>query len=301
VLAPPPALVIVLRPRMLRRDALYGPLLRRVLQLARERSGPATLARTLDAVEDADEVLVGVQDAARTSDELGNLVLVLRGVRADLDPANLVDDQGRRLWTTGPSGRVRELVLAGASGDDTARSPASLFELPDRTWVIATGKPRVRVRDALDSGATALATSAPFAEADLSPDAPFAARLNGPSLVSHVGALQPPAQLAPVGRSLIAVTMSLSPGPDAVVRATFTYSDEDAVGPAQATVRRVLDALSTLKPDEYGWLRTANVEGAARRVEIRAPLPKELLSAFSLAQPRPVRPPSAPHDAPGGW
>src|ERR1019366_6462314 len=100
----------------------------------------------------AEEVIIGLRLGRFDTDT--DVVVVVRGVRADVDPAALVDADGRPLWAPGPTGRVRELVRAGTgSGAESSEAPrneipASLFELPGRTWVIASGEARARARSA---------------------------------------------------------------------------------------------------------------------------------------------------------
>ena len=59
-----PELLAVVFPRALRRDAVYGPLLRGAIDLVREQSRVVAETRALDAMEDAEEVIVGVRPDA---------------------------------------------------------------------------------------------------------------------------------------------------------------------------------------------------------------------------------------------
>ncbi|MBV9947954.1 MAG: hypothetical protein JOZ69_13960 [Myxococcales bacterium] len=286
---PKPALVVVVRPRRLRHDPVYGPLLARVIDLAREASRLVDATRALDAVEDAEELVISAADRAATAEastgDTGDLVFVIRGVRADLDPGYLVADDGRPLWRPGPSGPVRELVL-----DGDAAGAASLFELPGRTWVIASGESRLRARATFGRRIRG-ALAPPELPAILDPhgddDALAAAWLSGPPLLARVGVLRPPALLAPVGRHLETVTLSLSAGSEAFVRATLTYRDDEAPGPASARLREAIAALRggpTSTRNEYAWLAAGavTVDEAHRRVVVTAPLPKDVLAAVVL-------------------
>jgi hypothetical protein len=304
---PAPELMIVVRPQALRRDAVYGPLLRRVIDLARERSPVVAATRALDAMAEADEVVVGVRAGARKGED--DLVGVVTGVRADLDPAKLVDEEGRRLWGPGPSGAVRELVhmpeRSGGvdlhdgrfhvrdQGDGSAAeqtSDASLFELRERTWVIATGASRERARDVF-SGHSRSGGGLPV---NLDPNALALVRVSGPALVAHIHALRSPGLLAPVGHKLEAVTAVLSPGDDADIRTTLSYGDEAAVAAAAATVAEAIEALGARLQD-YFWLRSATVRQSHCCVVVATPLPPPVVAALVPPAPAATSHGRAPH------
>jgi hypothetical protein len=312
-----PELLAVVFPLALRRDAVYGPLLRHVIDLVREQSHVVAETRALDAMEDAEEVIVGVRPEAGVgppgsgaSAAVGEMIVVVRGVRAEVDPATLVDADGHPLWAPGPSGGVRELVPRDdpSSPDDAgAPVPASLFELPGRTWVIASGNARARARVVF---AHPLGRPSLRLEAD-NADALLVLRIDGPSLVARVRALQPPAGLAAIGRRLGAVTLVLAgstlselgrgdqdvaapdAGPEAglahlrrSVRASLAYADADAATLAEATVRDVLGAIARKKPDDLAWLGNASVDrpspggSPGNSVVVTAPLPPRLVGAL---------------------
>ncbi len=73
----------MLRPRALRGDAVYGALLERTLNLARARSRVVAATRVLDAMGDAEEVVVSMHTTGPGGP--GEIVIVVRGVRADLE------------------------------------------------------------------------------------------------------------------------------------------------------------------------------------------------------------------------
>jgi hypothetical protein len=263
--------LVVVRPRSLRQDKTYGPLLAHAVAAARANNRVVAATRALDAVEDADEVLVGV-DAG--SSDARDLVVVTRGVRADLDPGKLSDGEGHTLWQPGPSGAVRELVCErDAHGADIG---ASLFELPGRTWVIASGEARARARDVF-----AHPVNRPIPE--LERDALAVVRLDGPSLVRHTRQLQGTGPLSALGHHLQWAAAALPPGDERVVRATLSYTDDDSAGVAEIAVRETLMALARSKSDRFAWLGSATVERADRRIVIRSPLPPELVDALVRA------------------
>ncbi len=294
-----PELYIVVRPRRLRQDPVFGPLLSRAIEAGRERSRVVAATRALDAVDDAEEIIVGV--GADSPGHPGDLVLVARGVRADLDPGKLVDTEGRAVWEPGPSGPVRELVCERDSPDgpgpagtpsvlarstkSTTEVGASLFELPGRTWVIASGGARARARDVF-----AHPVNRPTLHFD--PDALAVVRVDGPSLVQRIRPLQETAALGDVGRRLQSVTFALPAGGDGQVRATLAYADEDAAAFAESTVRGALGAIGRTKPERLAWLAAASVERPGKRVVLAVPLPRQLAEAL-LRAPGP-RDPTSP-------
>jgi hypothetical protein len=308
-----PELVGVVFPRALRADRVYGPLLRRVIEVVQEHSRVMSEARVLGALEGADEVIVGVRpepsegrvraltpDAPPSAAPTGEMLIVLRGAPADVDPQNLVDPEGRATWTQGPPGSVRELVCEDvAAGTRTADAvPASLFELPGRTWVIATGEARGRARAAFAHplGRPALRFE-PHDGASLA-----VLRIDGPSIVGRVRALQPHGAFAAVGRNLESVTAELlasadlgetsaeAPGVSADagprtdvnrnVRASLTYGDEDAAAFAEVALREVLAAIARNKPQNLAWLADATVARPGKQVVVTAPIPPRFIGAL---------------------
>ena len=261
----------------MRKDAVYGPLLRRAITSARERSAVVAATRALDTIEDAEEVVVGVRpddgDPA-AGGQRGELLLVERGVRADVDPAKLVDDEGRPLWTPGPQGHVRELVRERDAKGHAV--DASLFELPGRTWVITTGAARKRARDAF---------AHPFHRPpiDLGQGALVYLRLDGPSLVKKIRGLQDLGALGAVGRRLRSVTLALPPGGDNVVKATLAYADEDAAAFSEVTLEQVVAAFGRTKKPGFSWLAEAKVDRPDKRVVVTAPLPGQLIDGLLKA------------------
>jgi hypothetical protein len=206
-------------------------------------------------------------------------VLVARGVRADVDPARMVDDEGHGLWQPGPPGRVPELVReTDAHGHPV---DASLFVLPGRTWVIAQGQARARARQAF---------AHPFnrPQMQLDPDALAIVRIDGPSLVARVHALQDLGGLAAVGHRLRSVSLELPPGAEHSVRATFAYADEDSAATSAVTVEQALQAISRSKREGLAWLGAARVGRAPRSVVVTSPLPGRLIDALLHAGSAPL-------------
>jgi hypothetical protein len=272
-----PELLVVIRARAAREDRIYGPLLRRAVDLAREQSRAVAATRALDAMSDAEELVLGQRPETR--DHAGELVLVARGVRGDVDPVKLVDDDGHPLWAPGPAGAVRELVRE----TDEHGHPvgASLFELPGRTWVVAQGDARARAREVF---------AHPFNRPAMDLDAQALAivRIDGPSLVGRIHALQDLGGLAAVGRHLRSVTVVLPPGAEHVVRATLAYADDDSAGASAVTAQAAVDALARSKKPGFEWLGSAHVEHGIKSVVLDAPLPARLVDGLLHAGSAPL-------------
>jgi hypothetical protein len=268
-----PEFLVVVRPKSLREDRIYGPLFRQAVRLARDRSKVVTATRMVESMEDAEEVILGVTEAGERPAEV---VLVMAGVRADVDPAKLVDDDGAVLWTAGPPGPLRELVREKARqhGDDDP--DASLFELPGRTWVVASGAARNRARDVF-----AHPLNRPRLAYD--PQALALVRIDGPSLVSHVHQLRGPGALSPVGHGLVSTLLSLPPGADHALRVVLDYAGDDDAFASEAALRQTFSALGRSQVDRLAWLGDARVERTRRSVVATAPLPPKLIDALLSA------------------
>jgi len=279
-----PDLLVVVRPRALELDAVYGPLLRRALAVAKQRYRIVSETRALDAVESSDEVIV----ALRSGPTGLELVFVERGVRADVDPARLVDTEGRALWQPGPSGSVRELERSAAPANSESSGlpdedvDASLFELPGRTWVIATGPARARARQVFQHP-----TRRPAPDVDA--EALVVARVDGPSLVARVPPLRPGEGLDAIGRGLVWADFELPPGapvapteqpPRRTWRAILSYADGQTASAAESQARDVVGAFARTKPEGLAWLGEATVSrapGASSDVVLTAPLSAPLI------------------------
>jgi hypothetical protein len=274
-----PELLVVFRPAALRQDKVYGPLLRRVLDAARERSRVVAATRILDVVQDADEVVVGMRPGASGTDGPGEVVVVVRGVPASADPLRVVDSDGHALWSPGPPGAVRELVRER----DEQGHPldASLFEMEGRVWLIATGDARARCREVF-------AHPLGRPELKVDPDALATARIDGASLVQRVRALQPLGGLAAIGRKLQSVTAVLPPGRDGNIQLVLGYAEEDAAAFSEVTARQTVEAIGRKKPERLAWLASAKVDRPDKRVLLTFPLPPQLIDSLLHAGSAPI-------------
>ncbi len=273
-----PSLVLVLTPRALLADRVYGPLLRRASVLAAARAGVSTLGDTaLAALERSDEAVV-VLGPAGGDPRADDAVVALRGAPADLDPATLIDPGGRPLWRrAGAVGRdVTELVSTEAP------DKASLFVLPERTWVIAVEHAVARTREAF---ARARRSSLP--RIDLEEGELLRFDLPGEVLRVADDRLEYGA-LAPVGRSLESASVSLTSGTQGVLLIRLRYPDEPVAEHAQDRAQRVVDAFRRQitdkhTADSWSWLGASGVFREGRLVTVRAPIPMSWLKALAKA------------------
>jgi hypothetical protein len=274
-----PELFFVIRPKALREDRIYGPLLRRAIRLAREQSKVVAATRMAESVEDAEEVVLGLSHAAGRAAEA---ILVENGVRTDIDPAKLVDDDGGLFWTLGPSGAIRELVHGGPPKRDPEQDPdASLFELPGRTWVIATGPARDRARDVF-----ARPLNRPLSAYTAVDDRALAfLRIDGATLVSRVQPLHGRGPLSTVGDKLVSAVLSLPPGAEHSLRAVLAYADDDAALAAESVLRETFSALGRMSTAKLAWLGNASLTRAGTSVIATAPLPPQLIDGLLGAAP----------------
>lgn len=290
-----PKLLVFLRPKALRDDRVYGPMLRRALELARERRVTSG-SLVLDAIEDADQAIAELGDLAPEDNQAPQeLVVVLRGVRSDIDPATLVGPEGDLLWSPGPTGAVRELVHE--VDRDGTPNPASLFELPGRTWVVASGLARDRAREAF-------AHPSRRREPVSALDALATIWIDGPSLVERVSQLRPSGLLASVGNGLKSLALDLlaptaapggppgsNPIPSRDVRAVASYPQDQAAADAGEAFGEMLEVVSRLKPAGLAWLAPAKVVVEGSRVIVTEPLPLALLAGLLEAgRPPPPTP-----------
>jgi hypothetical protein len=292
----PPDLLIVVRPRSIARDRLYGPLFRRASVLASTRSGAANVGTTaLAAFERADEAIFAGYDRGGR-----DAVIAVRGVPADVDAITLVDTAGKPLWE-----RVRE--SPGGVTELVARDPkvdAALFVLPMRTWVIAVGDAVPRAREVYGRASPASSRPAPLT---LDPVPLAVVQLRGEALLRHEARLRV-GPLAPIGRDLDHVDLALEPGVRGEVAGRFVYTDERSAFESEQRMKDVLGAFSRKFGEKLRWLDAIRVVHASREVSVRGRLPQswveglldaEAADTSSLDQaPPPVTPASGDAGAP---
>jgi hypothetical protein len=256
-----PEILVAVRPQAMARDKVYGPLVKTLSRIVAARAPQASGTRTMEVFESCEEVIYGVRRAGSE-----DAVIVLRGVRADADPARIVDDRGQAMWhPAGGAGRAQEL----ASADEA--KPASLFVLPARSWVIAIGEARERARAAFVN---------PFDRPSPIKDegALLVVRLDGPSLVEGVPRLRARGgAFEPVGRRLEFVSLALRPGNEGVV-AMFSYTEEGAAAFAEVALKDLATTVGREGSDKIKWLGEAKIDRQASTIVARVPLPQRLIA-----------------------
>ncbi len=276
LLAHPADVRVTLHPPAVTRDRVYGALLRRASALAAAYAGPRSMGTTaLVALERADEVLAAVNDA-------GEAVVVLRGVPADLEATRVVDETGHPVWRP-IVGDLRRTFVEYAP---VVEADATLFVLPERVWVVASGAARAHTRDALIDGAGAVS----FKEGD-----PGLAviTIRGSALVRRDSRLRV-GRLAPLGRSLLWASFELTAGAQGVLVTRLDYTEALAASDAEQTARDIVSAFRRLleegakakthaDPPPLSWLAAAGVDRAGVVVTVRAPIPKTWLDAIARA------------------
>jgi hypothetical protein len=176
-------------------------------------------------------------------------------------------------------GPVRELVRER----DERGQPleASLFELESRTWVIAVGDARARAREVFAHPIGRPAFT-------LDPDALATVRIDGPSLVKRIRALQPLGGLAAIGRKLQSLTALLPPGSEGSLELVLAYGEEDAAAFAEVAAKQVIEAIGRKKPERMAWLAAAKVDRPDKRVVLTLPLPSTLIDSLLHAGSAPI-------------
>lgn len=265
VVEPSSPIVLAMRPMALRRDEVWGPIVQTLSRLAASRGVTGT--RELEAFESADEVHIAVDDAPSSADvlDVGGGVVVLRGVRADLVPEKMLDGDGKLLFK---SGRARGDVT---EHEGYADDPVSLFVLPKRTWVVASGRAVSRARGIF-------ADARPHrARLDLDPEALLELRMDGASLVRRVPRLEK-GELA-LGRRLVDARVMLRPGRGGVML-LLRYADVDAAAWAENTATRVVSAFARRLEGPLAWLGQATVVREGTVVRLRAEAPAAFVAAL---------------------
>ena len=258
-----PALLVVIRPTKLARDPLYGPLVRRVTELASSRVAVSEAVGTtaLAALERTDEVILGAYDR-----DARDAVIALRGVPADVEASHVLDTSGKPLW-------IHERDLPGGVEELAPADPAAnaaLFVLPRRAWVVAVGGAIARARGAFVEGTR----GAPPSAWD---DGPLVlARLRGAALLRARPGLAD-GEIAPLVRDLDLVSVGLEPGPEGAVGEVvgrFEYGDLPFAERAERCANEVLAAFTRKLEATAPWLHAVKVSRVERAVVVRGRIPR---------------------------
>lgn len=278
--SPMPELCIVLRPRAIARDPVYGTFFKNLLRLARAESrigGDIALRAT----EEAEEIVVGLGGAH--ADPRSDAVAVLRGVPADLDPERITDARGEPLLRRldGPS-VAREYDVVRSVDTDPASDDvsASVFVLPERTWVVALGRARMRARQLFASPRRAR-------RPELEPDALAVLRIDAATFVRR-RRLDESATFGPLVKKIVDGTVALDPA-KAGARIVLRYEDDAASAAAEQSAKAWISELTKPAPSGeadargFQWLQGARISRARQSMIVRFDLPARLLDELPHA------------------
>jgi hypothetical protein len=291
-----PELYAVIRPQALKRDAVYGSFFKTLMRVAQAKS-EMTGVTALEAAEGCDEILVGV---SKKEGQAEDAAIVFRGVPGALDPQRMTDAGGHPMFRLiDERAKVPELERI----DRKNLAGGSLFVLPDRTWVIATGAARARARQAF---AAPFGRPAPRVDAD----ALASVRLD-PDAFLRTPRFEKSSIMGPLLKKLSALTLALKPGKGGAV-VKLQYEDEDATAWAELQTKRLIEDLAAANfqapperppaagprrpttppppPPEGGrrlaWLKDAKVTREGNAVTVQLPLPPRLLDELPMASGR---------------
>jgi hypothetical protein len=255
-----PEVMLVLHPQAILRDPVYGPLYQGALRGAIARGAPSQLS-LLQAIDDAEEILVvgrrSMQDAT----------IVIRGARADRDPAKIADPGGAPLFRAtreGSAGGLRQLERTGPEA-----GTVTLY-VTGRTWILVTGGAQARAREVIAHPGRRPEPVIPSA-------ALAALRIEGGELVSQIPALRKGA-LQKVGDGLVALSVLLQPGREGVV-VKLEYANDDQVAWAHRKIEEAVEILRA-RGARWAFLEKARVTRNATDVTIAMPLPEQLVNAL---------------------
>lgn len=258
-----PDLYAVLRPQAMKRDGLYGELLKALVRAARAR-GVAHGDTMVRAAEGAEEIIVGLSEGS-------DAALVLRGVPASLDPKKITDAEGHALFRPmNDRAEVIEYELL----DRRYAGAGALFVLPDRTWIGALGDARARARQVFE-----VPVRRPAPEVD--PEALAVVRVSG----RLVHALDRHPLFGVLSKKLTTAVFALRPGKGGLVIG-LTYADADRAAWGEMQAKRVVEELAKEgggPSERRAWLKRAEVTYEGNTVFVRVPIPPRLLEELPNA------------------
>lgn len=253
-----PDIYAVIRPQALKADRTFGSFWKALLRAAQAR-GLARGATMVEAVEGAQEIIVGINQA--------EAALVLRGVPASLDPAAIQGEDNHPLFklTSDERKKVQEYAAV-----DPRIQDGSVFVLPDRTWVGALGPARDRAR-------TAFVAPAHRPHVEVSASALVVVRLGG----KFLRLFERHKVVGPLTKKLTAATFELEPGTGGALIA-LAYSEPDATAYGEMQAKKIAADLAGKDPNR-AWLKAASIKYEGNVVLVRLALPPRLLDELPNA------------------
>ena len=272
-----PDVYVVVRPQLIKRDRVYGNLWKALMRLAQARSEMRGVT-SVEAMEGAEEIVFGLRRDERGGEDAW---MILRGVPASLDVARMTDTAGRPLLRlVDAKAKVGEYEAAGRGlrPESGADPRASLFVLPDRTWVGVTGD------DARAQARQAFATpfGRPIPKSD--PEALATARFDAAAFLS-TPRFQKGSAFGALTKKLRSLTLALKAGKGGIL-ATLQYEDEDQAALTELRIKELVEDLG--KPENQGrlkldWLKPAQVAHDGNKVLVTLPVPPRLLQELPNA------------------
>lgn len=257
-----PDVLVVVRPRAIKRDKVFGRFFDLAMSQAQAR-GYLAGQTMIEAARGADEIVVGL-------DKGDDAIFVLRGVPASLDPGKVTDGAGRPLFRL-VSEKSKVAEYQPNDVQDVERG--TLFVLPDRTWVAATPPARERTRQAF---ATPFGRPVPKID-----DRALAAARFGRGFVQRPR-YQRSQLFGPLTRRLESVTLALRPENEGLLVALH-YEHDDASAWAEMHAKRIFEEIASARVTRLEWLEAAKVDREGNEVRVRVPLPPRLLEELPNA------------------
>jgi len=297
-----PALLFVVRPQAIMRDGVYGSLFKSVLRVASAKS-EMTGVTALEAAGGCEEIVVGLgQGNAAFVDDAA---IVLRGVPANLDPEKMADQVGRPLFrlvrdsvldAVPDQGGFQELERVDGAATQHGPSSASLFVLPDRTWVVATGLARERARRAFAAPANRVGRAGRVGPTIPTIDSSALAVVRVDRAMLSRPRLERSPAFGPLIRRLSSASLALLSGKGGLV-ATLTYQSEADAQRAELHAKRLVSELvrddaasanqaetSETRPLPWDWLKSVEIVRESNLVRMRVAVPPRLLEDLPNAR-----------------
>ncbi len=266
-----PDVYAVVRPQAIKRDPVYGNFWKTLMRIAQARSEIRGVT-SIEAMEGCDEIVIGMR-----RDESGaeDAAIILRGVPASLDVTKMSDAAGHpMLRLLDAKSKVPEYEWLDRKN---VQQNASLFVLPDRTWVgIVGGDARSRARQAF-----ATPFGRPIPKSD--PEALATVRFDAGAFLA-TPRFHRSSALGPLLKRLRSLTLALKPGKAGIV-ASLQYEDEDAAAISELRLKQLVEELAKAESRRFklDWLRTAQVSHQNNVVAVQLPIPPRLLEELPNA------------------
>lgn len=266
-----PDVYVVVRPQAIKRDPVYGNFWKALMRIAQARSEMRGV-NSIEAMEGCEEIIFGLRRDDRGAEDAA---MILRAVPASLDVQRMNDSMGHpMLRLLDAKAKVPEYEWIDRKNID---QNASLFVLPDRTWVgVMGGDARGRARQAFQTP-----FGRPVPRSD--PDALASVRFDAAAFLS-TPRFQRNSALGPLTKKLRSLTLALKPGKGGVV-ASLQYEDEDQAALSELRIKQLVEELAKAENKRFklDWLKGAQVGHQNNNVHVTLPVPPRLLEELPNA------------------